>query len=84
MTPEQARHLIEQALISIVPDARPQDLPGNADIRESLELDSLDFVELVERLSKGAGFRIEEDDYPRLRTMAAAEVFLTTPAPALA
>jgi acyl carrier protein len=33
--------------------------PG-ADLRDTFELDSLDFVELMDRLSTRAGFRIEE------------------------
>lgn len=77
MTPEQARAALNQALLDIVPDAAPERMPDDADLRQELELDSLDFVELVERLSSRFGARIEEDDYGRLRTMGAAVSFLT-------
>ncbi len=76
MTPEQARAALDQALTDIVPDADPAALDPDADLRRSLELDSLDFVELVERLSKALGARIEEDDYPQLRTVRTAVPFL--------
>lgn len=69
MTPDAARDLLEQSLRVIVPDADLAGLPGETDLRERFELDSLDFVEIVERLSQGAGFRIEEDE--DLRTIDA-------------
>jgi acyl carrier protein len=69
MTPDQARDLLEQSLRAIVPEADLTGLPGDTDLRERYELDSLDFVEVVERLSRGAGFRIEEDE--DLRTIDA-------------
>ncbi|MDF2093486.1 phosphopantetheine-binding protein [Knoellia sp. 3-2P3] len=69
MTPDQARDLLEQSLRAIVPEADLSGLPGDTDLRERYELDSLDFVEVVERLSQGAGFRVEEDE--DLRTIDA-------------
>ena len=69
MTPDEARTLLEQSLRVVVPDADLAGLGGDTDIRERFELDSLDFVEIVERLSQGAGFRIEEDE--DLRTIDA-------------
>ena len=69
MTPDEARTLLEQSLRVVVPDADLAGLGGDTDIREQFELDSLDFVEIVERLSQGAGFRIEEDE--DLRTIDA-------------
>lgn len=72
LTPEQARHAVTEALRSIVPDA---DLPGldeDASLRDELELDSLDFLTFVERLCARARIRIDEQDYPRLATLAQA------------
>ncbi|MDF2144207.1 acyl carrier protein [Knoellia sp. p5-6-4] len=69
MTPDEGRDLLEQSLRAIVPEADLTGLPGDTDLRERYELDSLDFVEVVERLSQGAGFRIEEDE--DLRTIDA-------------
>ncbi len=41
-----------------------------------LELDSLDFLSLVESLSERTGIRIDEEDYPELTTLADATRFL--------
>jgi acyl carrier protein len=76
MTPDQARTILETTLREIVPDASLAELDGDADLRQTLELDSLDFVELVERLSKRAGFRIEDDDADELSTPDSATAFL--------
>ena len=76
MTSEQAHDAIGQTLLEIVPDADLVSLTDDADFRERLELDSLDFVEFVERLSRRTGCRIDEDDYTELGTMGAAAAFL--------
>ncbi len=69
MTPEQARAAVAASLRQIVPDADFDSLADDRPLRDALELDSLDFLSFVELLSKRAGRRIDEDEYPRLRTM---------------
>jgi acyl carrier protein len=76
MKPEDARSTVEQVLLEIVPDADFDAISGDADLREQLELDSLDFLVLVERLSERARCRIDEDDYRSLRTMDSVVDFL--------
>jgi acyl carrier protein len=76
VTLEQARHAIEESLVQVAPDADLVSLGPDADLRDSLELDSLDFLNFIEALSERAGRRIEEDDYPHLATMASAIKFL--------
>jgi acyl carrier protein len=72
LTPDEARNLVADALTSIVPDADPLSLEEGVSLREELELDSLDFLTFVERLSQRAQVRIDEADYPRLDTLSAA------------
>lgn len=76
MTPQQARELVEHTLSEVAPDADLVSLPEDADFRDVLELDSLDFLNFVERLSDAGGCRIEEDDYPEVATVAGAAGFL--------
>ena len=82
MTPEHARDLVEQTLLFIVPDADLAGMPNDADLREYLELDSLDFLVLVERLSQGAEYQIDEADYDEIGTMNSAVDFLAAHASA--
>ncbi len=76
MTPQQARELITSALSQVAPDTDPAALPRDADIRDALELDSLDFLTYVQTLSESSGCRIEEDDYPAFATIAGGADFL--------
>jgi len=76
MTPDQARHLIEEALAQVAPDIDMADLTPDTDLRDGLGLDSLDFLRFVEILSEQAGRQIAEDDYPQLATLASAAKFL--------
>jgi acyl carrier protein len=76
MTPEHARDLVEQAVLRIVPDAELASLPPDVELRRELELDSLDFLGFVEQLSREAGVRIDEEDYPALATLESSVDFL--------
>jgi acyl carrier protein len=69
MTPEESRDLLEQSIRAVVPDASLDGLEGDTDLRDWFELDSLDYLTVTERLSMGAGVRIEDDD--DLRTIDA-------------
>lgn len=69
MTPEHARDLLEQSIRAVVPDAGLDGLAGDTDLRDWFELDSLDYLTVTERLSVGAGVRLEDDE--DLRTIDA-------------
>jgi acyl carrier protein len=76
MTPDQARQLIEEAAARVAPDADLAGLAPDADLRDRLELDSLDFLRFVEVMSERGGRQIAEDDYPQLATLASTIKFL--------
>lgn len=58
------------AVRRIVPDADVENLDADADLRQTFELDSLDFLGFVELLSERSGVRIDEEDYPALRSLS--------------
>ncbi len=76
MTPEQATRAISEALTRVAPDADVGGLAPGDDLRDALELDSLDFLAFVEALSDRIGRRIDEDDYPKLATLGSARDFV--------
>jgi acyl carrier protein len=78
LTAADARTAVATAIRRIIPDADLDDLGDEATFRAELELDSLDFLSFVEVLSEATGVRIDEDDYPRLSTMASSVDFLTS------
>lgn len=76
MNAQDAREAVAHALTDIVPDADLAAIPGDAPLRDELELDSLDFLTFVELLSTGAHVRIDELDYPRLLTLDSSVAFV--------
>ena len=76
ITAEQAREMVGTAVRRIVPDADLASLPPDADLRQSFELDSLDFLSFVELLTQQSGVRIDEEDYPELKSMSSCVDFL--------
>ncbi len=76
MNIQQATEAIEEVLGQVAPDADLTALSPDADLRDSLELDSLDFLSFIEGLSKRVGERIDEDDYQKLATLASASAFI--------
>ena len=76
LTQQQARDAVGAAVLRIVPDAEIDTLDDDESVRDAFELDSMDFLSFVELLSAGSGVRIDEEDYPRLTTMADCVDFL--------
>jgi acyl carrier protein len=81
ITEPETEILIRQTLHEVAPDADLSQLTPDTDLRETLGLDSLDFLQLVELLSARTGNRIDEEDYPRLATLGGAVAFLAQPVP---
>jgi acyl carrier protein len=77
MTPLRAEAAIKEALAQVAPDADTEALVPEANLRETLELDSIDFLRFIEVLSKNTGTRIDEDDYPQLANLTSAVAFIT-------
>jgi acyl carrier protein len=77
VTPQQARESIGYALKRAAPGSDIDAIDPDADLREALDLDSLDFLEFVEILSDTSGRRIDEDDYPELATLNSSIHFLS-------
>jgi acyl carrier protein len=73
---QDAENLIRTCLHLVAPEADLAALPTDADLRDTLGLDSLDFLQVVELLSERSGRRIDEDDYPKLATLSSAVKFL--------
>jgi len=69
MKEQDARQAVQAAISQVAPDVEPDDLEGHARLRQDLELDSLDFLRLVETIAKTTGVDIPERDYPAVATV---------------
>ena len=81
MTPQQAREQIGLALKKAAPGSDVDVIDPDAELRDELDLDSLDFLQFVEILSETSGRRIEEDDYPEFATLNSSIRFLAAGLP---
>lgn len=77
LTDAEARALVTEAVLRIVPDADLEAIGDDVPLRPELELDSLDFLSFAETLAQRSGVDVTEDDYDRLATMRTCIDFLT-------
>ncbi|MFQ5733653.1 MAG: acyl carrier protein, partial [Planctomycetaceae bacterium] len=77
MTPERIKTVILDILENIAPDEDLTDLRDEVPFREQMELDSMDFLDIVMELRKQYRVQIPEDDYQQLATMSSTVGYLT-------
>jgi acyl carrier protein len=76
MTDNELTSLIFEILAGIAPEADFAALAGGADLREELDLDSMDFMNFIVALHERTGIDIPEADYGELRTLDGAVAYL--------
>jgi acyl carrier protein len=69
MTPDEARTVVADVLGRIAPEVELADVDPTEDLREEIDLDSLDFLNLVEGIKERTGVDVPEDDYPQVRSL---------------
>ena len=77
MTAEQIRQVVLGILAKIAPDEDLSNLDDEVAFRDQMELDSMDFLDIVMELRKLYRIQIPEDDYENLITMASTVSYLT-------
>ncbi|MGZ0171474.1 MAG: acyl carrier protein [Planctomycetales bacterium] len=77
MTTEQIRQVVLDILARIAPDEDLSDLDDAVALRDQMELDSMDFLDIVMELRKAYRVQIPEEDYENLVTMDSTVTYLT-------
>ena len=77
MTNAEIREEVLEILESIAPDEDLSKLDDAVNFREQLELDSMDFLDIVMELRKRHRIQIPEDDYVNLASMNSTVTYLT-------
>jgi acyl carrier protein len=77
MTPGEIKAVILDILEGIAPDEDLGGLKDDVPLREQLELDSMDFLDIVMELRKRYRVQIPEDDYAELATMNSTVSYLS-------
>jgi acyl carrier protein len=76
MTPAEIRDEIIDILGDIAPDEDLSQLKDAVPFREQLELDSMDFLDIVMELRKRHRIQIPEEDYGQLASMESTVTYL--------
>ena len=76
MTREDIREEILDILADIAPDEDLTQLKDDQSFREQMELDSMDFLDIVMELRKRHRVQIPEDDYVNLASMNSTVEYL--------
>lgn len=69
MSPDEARALLARLLREIAPEADLSLVDPREPLQAELDLDSMDFLNLVTALHDEAGIDVPERDYPRLSSL---------------
>ena len=77
MTDDDARALLARALSGIAPEVDLDEVDADAPLQEAMDLDSMDFLNLVAALHEATGLELPERDYPRLSSVRGFVEYLT-------
>ena len=76
MTKDDVKQIVKDIIEEIAPD---DDLGGSEDeirLRDQLDLDSMDFLDIVMELRKQHGIEVPEADYPELASLQSCADYL--------
>ena len=77
MSPEEIKKVVLDILTDIAPDEDLSGLKDDIPLRDQLELDSMDFLDIVMELRKRYRVQVPEEDYPQLASMESTVAYLT-------
>ena len=75
-TPEELRAAVLSVLGEIAPESDPAAIDPGASLRQQLDIDSMDFLNLVIALHKRLGIEIPERDYGQVQSLDAIVGYL--------
>lgn len=77
MNTEEVRKVVLDIISDIAPDEDVSGLKDDVSLREQLDLDSMDFLDIVMELRKRHKVEVPAEDYPQLASMASCVAYLT-------
>ena len=73
---QQLREVVIRARTEVAPDVDPGAIDPDADLAEQLDIDSMDFLNIVAAIYEQTGIEVPERDYPKLSTLSDAVRYL--------
>ena len=77
MTKEECKQVVLEIIAEIAPDEDLSDIKSDVRLRDQLDLDSMDFLDIVMELRKQHGIEVPEKDYPQLASLDSCGEYLT-------
>lgn len=69
MTTDEIRETVLRMLCEVAPEADPAQIRGDIDLRDQLDIDSMDLLNFVISVDEELGVDIPESDYGRFSTL---------------
>jgi acyl carrier protein len=76
MTRDEIRQTVVDALSNVAPEGQYDRLKPDRPLRDQLDIDSYDFLNVIVRLHETLGIDIPEADYGKLSTLDATVAYL--------
>lgn len=77
MTPQEVRQIVSDIIADIAVDDDVTTIDDATPLRDQLDLDSMDFLDIVMELKKQHKVEVPQEDYPQLATMNSCVEYLT-------
>jgi len=77
MTEDQVKQIVIDIINEIAPDEDTTGIKPDVRLRDQLDLDSMDFLDIVMELRKQHGIEVPEEDYPKLASLDSCAEYLT-------
>ena len=73
---EALQQAVVDALTAVAPELDPAEIRPGIDLRQELDIDSMDYLNFIIRLHERFAVDIPEADYPRLATLDGCVAYL--------
>lgn len=77
MQPTEVRQIVLDIIADIALDDDVTKIDDSLALRDQLDLDSMDFLDIVMELKKQHKVEVPQEDYPKLATMESCVTYLT-------
>lgn len=77
MSDPSVREIVLGIIGVVAPDADLSDVKDDVRLRDQLDMDSMDFLDIVMELRKRYKIEVPKEDYPKLATLSGCVEYLT-------
>ncbi len=74
---QQVKEIVLSIIESVAPDADLSNVRGDVSLREQLDLDSMDFLDIVMELRKRYKVEVPKEDYEQLASLDSCAAYLS-------